>query len=65
MKELEVRMYQPSKAVIENIDSNSTAVFQTILNSPTDSNIQREEFMKTEVFSVFLFLDFSTYWYNL
>lgn len=65
MKELEVRMYQPSKAVIENIDSNSTAVFQTILNGPTDSNIQREEFMKTEVFSVFLFLDFSTYWYNL
>jgi len=65
MKELEVRLYEPSKAVIENIDSNSTAVFQTILNGPTDPNIKREEFMKTEVFLVFWLLDFSTHWYNL
>lgn len=53
MKELEVRIYEPNKTVIENIDSNSAAVFQTILNGPTDPNVTtRKEFMKTEVFFV-------------
>lgn len=54
MKQLDVHIQQPNKTIIENIDSNSAAVFQTLLNGPVDTQIKREEFMKTEVFfSVF------------